>query len=57
MLERREVRVKSSRYQPTRAEVEEVFTPPCKADGSAYTVGEAIRTLMQPAKVVEDPEA
>lgn len=57
MTNRREVRLKPSRYQPTKAEVEEVFEPPRKADGSAYTVGEAIRTLMQPVKVVEDPDA
>ncbi len=56
-LERKEVRVKPNRYQPTKAEVEEVFTPPRKADGTAYTVNEAIRTLMRPVKVIEDPEA
>ena len=55
-IERKEVRVKPNRYQPTRAEVEEVFETPRKADGSAYTVNEAVRTLMQPVKIVEDPE-
>ena len=56
-IERKEVRVKPNRYQPTKAEVEEVFETPRKADGSAYTVNEAVRTLMRPVKVVEDPEA
>ena len=56
-LERREVRVKPNRYQPTKAEVEEVFQPPRKADGTAYTVNEAVRTLLRPVKVVEDPDA
>ena len=55
--ERPEVRVKPHTHQPSKAEVEEVFEPPRKADGSPYTVTEAIRTLMQPVKVVEDPEA
>ena len=56
-IEHKEVRVKPNRYQPTKAEVEEVFEPPRKADGSAYTVNEAVRTLMQPVKIVEDSEA
>jgi len=56
-IERREVRLKPSRYQPKKADVEEVFEPPRKADGKPYTVSEAIRTLMQPVKVVEDPDA
>ena len=56
-IERPEVRVKPNRYQPSKAEVEEVFEPPRKADGSPYTVNEAIRTLMQPVQVVEDPQA
>lgn len=56
-IERKEVRVKPNRYQPTKAEVEEVFEPPRKADGTAYTVNEAVRTLLQPVEVVEDPEA
>ena len=36
--ERKEVRVKLNRYQPTKAEVEEVFESPRKADRkvSAY---------------------
>ncbi len=57
MTARQEVRLKSNRYQPTKAEIEEVFTPPRKADGTEYTVGEAVRTLMRPVRVVEDPEA
>ena len=56
-IERPEVRVKPNRYQPSKAEVEEVFGPPRKADGSPYTVNEAIRTLMQPVQVVKDPQA
>ncbi len=56
-IELPEVRVKPNRYQPSKAEVEEVFEPPRKADGSPYTVNEAIRTLMKPVTVVEDPEA
>lgn len=54
---RREIRVKSNRYQPSKAEVEEMFEPPRKADGSSYTINEAIRTLMQPVKIMEDPKA
>ncbi len=56
-IERPTVRVMPNRYQPTKAEVEEVFQPPRKADGSAYTVNKAVRTLMRPVNVVEDPEA
>ena len=56
-LERKEVRVKPNRYQPTKAEVEEVFQPPRKAGGTAYTVNEAVRTLLRPVKVVDDPDA
>ena len=55
--EREELRVKPNRYQPTKAEVEEAFEPPRKADGSAYTVNEAVRTLLRPVKIVEDPKA
>lgn len=50
------VRVKPNRYQPTKAEVEEIFEPPRKADGSEYTVDEAVRTLLRPVKVVKDPK-
>ncbi len=59
-IERPEVRVEPNRYQPSKAEVEEVFGPPHKADGSPCTVNEAIRTIVQPVQpvqVVEDPEA
>ena len=54
---RQTVRVKPNRYQPNKAELEETIMPPRKADGTAYTVDEAVRTLMRPVKVVEDAEA
>ena len=56
-IERKEVRVKPNRYQPTKAEIEAEFQPSRKAYGTAYTVNGAVRTLMRPVKVVEDPEA
>ena len=57
VIERSEVRLKPNRYQPRKAELEEVFEPPRKADGFAYTIDEAVRTLMRPVSVVEDSEA
>lgn len=53
-VERKEVRVKPSRYQPTTAEVEEVFEPPRKADELAYAANEAMRMPLHPVMVVED---
>ncbi len=57
MTKRPTVRVKPNRYQPRKAEVEEVFTPPLKPDGTPYTIDEAARALLRPVKVVEDPDA
>ena len=56
-VERDRIRMRPNRYQPTRAEVEEVFGPLRKADGTAYTIDEAARTLMRQVAVVWDPEA
>lgn len=56
-IERPEVRVKPNRYQPRKAEVEEVFTPPLKPDGTPFTIDEAARALLRPVKVIEDPDA
>lgn len=55
-LKRPEVRVKPKSYQPSKAEVEEVFAAPRKPDGSALTIDEAARALLRPLKVIEDPE-
>jgi len=49
------VRVKPSRYQPTKAELEEPFTIR-KADGSTPTPEEIARIALRPVSVVEDPD-
>ena len=54
--ERRTVRVRPHSYQPRKAElVEEVVLR--NPDGSRATVEDAVRAVLRPVNVVEDPEA
>ena len=55
--ERPAVRVKPKSYQPSKAEIEDVFAAPRRPDGSAFTIDEAARALLRPVKVVEDAKA
>ena len=49
-IERREVRVKPSRYQPSKAELEE----PVRIDA---TPDELAAAVLRPVRMIEDPDA
>lgn len=51
------VRIKPSNYQPSKAELEERIRLPPKPDGTAWTPDEVAHALLQPVRVVEDPDA
>ncbi|MCY4593148.1 MAG: hypothetical protein OXE86_21865 [Alphaproteobacteria bacterium] len=50
-----EVRVKPTRYQPSKAEIEDEVTIR-RADGTVPTPEELARAALQPMRVVTDPD-
>ena len=56
-ISKKAVRVKPNSYQPTKAEVEELFKAPRKPDGTHFTLEEAAERLLRPVTLVKDPEA
>ncbi len=55
MTDKPEVRVKSTRYQPSKAEIEDEVTIR-RADGTVPTPEELARIALQPMRVVTDPD-
>lgn len=55
--EPRTIRVKPYSYQPTKAELEEPITLPPKPGGGQWTPEEVARAVLQPVRIIEDPDA